>query len=388
MSRSNPPTRTVALFANTDWYLFNFRQSLAAALVEDGFDVLLLSPPGPYSARFADRGLRWKAVPLRRRSLSPVDATVFVHRLSTVLVEEKVELLHSFTVKCAVLGSLAARWASWRGWRVAKINSITGLGYVFTSATLKAKLLRRVLTWIMQRLFCDADTRLIVQNRDDLAWLFQTRFGSRLTLRLILGSGVDCVRFRPRKIPRDDQVFRVLTASRVLWAKGMRELVDSARRVQAQDRSVQFLLAGQPDPGSPDTVPLSVLQKWVERGWLVWLGHIDDMPSLLRNVDLVVFPSHREGCPRALLEAAACGLPIVTTDVPGCREVVTNGVDGVLVPAGEPIALANAVVALRQDSVLCARLGQAARDKALSLFEERYINEQSLSVYRELLPRD
>jgi len=138
--------------------------------------------------------------------------------------------------------------------------------------------------------------------------------------------------------------FRVLLAARLLWDKGIAEYVEAARRLRSEGHTVDFLLAGDPDPGNPAAVPEAAVRQWSAEGIVTWLGHVDDMPSLLRSVQVVVLPSYREGLPKGLIEAAACGLPLVTTDVPGCREVVTDGVDGLLVPVKDANALAAAIL--------------------------------------------
>jgi glycosyltransferase involved in cell wall biosynthesis len=149
---------------------------------------------------------------------------------------------------------------------------------------------------------------------------------------------------------------------------------------------MEFLLAGDPDPGNPAAVPENDIRGWVQEGLLQWLGHVDDMPALFAGVDVVALPSYREGLPKGLIEAAACALPLVTTDVPGCREVVTDGVDGLLVPVRDAVALAQALAQLQDDPELAARLGRAARHKALSEFDERIVIQRTLAVYAELLP--
>ena len=178
---------------------------------------------------------------------------------------------------------------------------------------------------------------------------------------------------------------RALLPARLLWDKGLAELIDAARLLRAEGRPVHLLLAGNPDPGNPAAVPVETVRGWVGEGLVEWLGHVEDMPTLYRSVDLVVLPSYREGLPKGLIEAAACGLPLVTTDVPGCREVVTDGVEGLLVPVRDAKALAAAIGRLAADPALRARMGAAARAKALSQFDERIVIGRTLEVYRELL---
>ena len=171
----------------------------------------------------------------------------------------------------------------------------------------------------------------------------------------------------------------------MLWDKGIGEFVEAARILKSQARQLEIVLAGLPDAGNPAAIPTQVLVDWRSTGLANWLGHVDDMPHLLAEADIVVLPSYREGLPKSLIEAAACARPLVAADVPGCREVVTDGVDGLLVPAHDALALAHAIARLLDDPALAARLGAAARAKALAEYDERRIVAQTLDVYRELV---
>lgn len=373
----------VILFANTDWYLYNFRRSLALALRDAGHEVLLVSPPGAYGARLQELGFRWIAAPMERRSLNPLRELRLVLWLRRLVAAERVDLVHGFTIKCAVYGSLAARLA-----RVgARVNAVAGMGYVFTSDDLKARALRPVVRALLRLALDGRGARLILQNPDDVALFAQARLVNPALVRLIPGSGVDCERFLPASPGGDEAPLRVLLAARLLWDKGLAEYVAAARELRKQGRDIEFLLAGDPDPGNPAAVPDDTLQGWVAEGLLRWLGHVDDMPALFASVDVVVLPSYREGLPKGLIEAGASGLPLITTDVPGCREVVTDGVDGLLVPVKDSRALAAAIARLHDDPALCARLGKAAREKALAEFDEKIVIERTLAVYAELVPQ-
>ena len=179
---------------------------------------------------------------------------------------------------------------------------------------------------------------------------------------------------------------RALLPARLIWDKGLAELIEAARLLRAEGQPIHLLLAGNPDPGNPAAVPEATVRDWVAEGLVEWLGHVEDMPALFRSVDLVVLPTwYGEGLPKGLIEAAACGLPLVTTDMPGCREVVTDGVEGLLVPPRDAKALAVAIGRLAEDPALRARMGKAARAKALAQFDERIVIGQTLEVYRELL---
>jgi glycosyltransferase involved in cell wall biosynthesis len=229
--------------------------------------------------------------------------------------------------------------------------------------------------------------RLVLQNPDDVALFERARLVDPSKVRLIPGSGVDCSRFRERVVARAaGGPFRVLLACRLLWDKGLAEFVEAARTLHSQGRDIQFVLAGTSDPGNPAAVPEPLVRAWAAEGIVEWLGHVEDMPKLLQSVDAVALPSYREGLPRSLIEGAACGLPLVTTDVPGCREVVEDDLDGLVVQAKDAPALAAAIARLHDDPSLGARLGAAARRKALERFDERIVLRRTMDVYRELLP--
>jgi glycosyltransferase involved in cell wall biosynthesis len=373
----------IILFANTDWYLYNFRRSLALSLRDSGHELLLISPPGPYGERLRALGLRWKPLPMDRRSLNPLREAAFLWHLWRLFRREKPDLVHGFTIKCAVYGSLAARLSG----VPARVNAVAGMGYVFTSQDAKARLLRPLVRSLLKLALGGRGARLILQNPDDVALFEQARLVDAEQVRLIPGSGVDCSRFAAAISARESfgNRPRVLLPARLLWDKGIAEFIAAIRRLQGEGRDVEFLLAGDPDPGNPAAVPETALHGWVEEGLVRWLGHVDDMPALFASVDMVVLPSYREGLPKGLIEAAACALPLVTTDVPGCREVVTDGIDGLLVPARDADSLAIAIARLLDDPVLARKLGEAARTKALAMFDERIVIARTKAVYDELL---
>ena len=370
----------LVLFANTDWYLYNFRRSLALALQAAGHDLLLVSPPGPYGGKLRELGLRWQSLPMDRRSLNPLrEAALLVH-LWRLFRRERPDIVHCFTIKCAVYGSLAARAA-----RVpVRISAVAGMGYVFTSQDAKARFLRPIVRGLLRWALGGRGARLILQNPDDMALFAEAGLVDADRVDLIMGSGVDCARYRARHGPREAGPLRVLLAARLLWDKGIAEYIAAARQLRGEGRAIRFLMAGDRDPGNPAAVPESALLAWVDEGLIEWLGHVDDMPGLLSGADVFVLPSYREGLPKGLIEAAACALPLVTTDVPGCREVVQDGVNGLLVPVRDAEALASAIARFQDAPELATRLGQAAREKALSCFDESRVVSATIEVYRKV----
>ena len=377
-----PEPLRIALFANTDWYLFNFRLSLARRLRDMGHQLVLLSPDGEFGPRLREMGFDWRPLPMNRRSLNPFGEARLVWRLSRILKAERIDIVHGFTLKPAVYGALAGQLAGVRG----RVNAVAGMGYVFISNSLKARALRPVVKTLARFAFDSPRARLIVQNPDDHAEFVGVGVVRPDRVHIIPGSGVDLSRFKANeRVRAPDAPLRVLLAARMLWDKGLQEFIDAARMLKTEGRAIEFLLAGDPDPGNPASASAADLQAWVNEGLVQWLGHVGDMAGLLASVDVVVLPSYREGLPKTLIEAAGCALPLVTTDVPGCREVVTDGVDGLLCPVREAAPLAAAIARLQDDPALAHRLGQAACAKAMAQFDETIVIDRTLDVYRELL---
>jgi glycosyltransferase involved in cell wall biosynthesis len=371
-------------FANTDWYLYNFRLSTALHLKSLGADVVMVSPPGDFGARFAEHGIRWLRLAMDRASLNPAREALTLRRLVRLLKHERPDLLHSFTVKCAVYGALAARAAN----VPAVVNAIAGMGYVFTSDQMKARVLRPMVRTLMRGTLGGGHSRVILQNPDDAEAFAASRLVPPDRIRVIRSSGVDTQRFRPApRLEQERRPLRILFAARLLWEKGVREFVDAAGMLRQEGRDIEFILAGMPDPGNPRSVAPEEVEQWQRDGLVTWLGHVDDMPALLHSVDVMALPSYyREGVPKCLIEGAASGLALVTTDLPGCREVVArHGVDGLHALPRDARSLAERLARLDDDRELLQRLGARARNKALAEFDERLVIARTVEVYDELL---
>lgn len=373
----------VLLFANTEWYLYNFRLPLARALRAAGADVVLISPFGPYGVRLQAEGFRWIALPMERRSLNPVREFLFLLHLARLYRFEKPDVVHHFTIKCVIYGSLAARLTGIHR----RVNAVAGMGYVFISDEIRARLLRPFVRVLMKLALRGNQSRLVLQNADDLAMIERAGLVGAVQTVLIPGSGVNTDRFQPGEgVATERPVFRVFFAARLLWDKGIQELVGAVRQLKAEGMSIECLLAGAPDPGNPAAVPEDTVQSWRAEGLVTVLGHIDDMVEWLHQVDVAVMPSYREGMPKSLVEAASCGLPIITTDAPGCRQIVEHGINGLLVPCKDAGALADAIRVLYGDADKRIAMGKAGRAKVLAEFSEDIILSRTLDVYRELMP--
>jgi glycosyltransferase involved in cell wall biosynthesis len=369
----------IILFGNTDWYLFNFRLTLAEQLRAEGHDLLLISPPGDYGERLQALGYRWQALPMDRRSLNPFREAALVAHLARLFRAEKPDIVHGFTIKAAVYGAVAAKLAGVPG----IVNSVNGLGFVFIGDQIKARLLRPAVRLAMRAAFSGRNNRVIVQNPTDREQFIAERIIEEGRIRLIPGSGVDTGTFVPDATGRPDgEPLRVLLPARLLWDKGIGEFVEASRLLGRGD--LRFQIAGEIDEGNPAAIGAGQAEAWRDEGVVELLGHVDDMAGLFRQADIVVLPSYREGLPKSLIEAAACGKTIVTTDVPGCRDVVEHDVSGLIVPARDGKTLAAAIGALADDDARRAALGREARKRAVAEFDKDIIVRRTLAVYEEI----
>lgn len=369
----------VVLVANTDWYLYNHRLSLAEALRRLGREVHLVSPDGPYAVRLQQAGFAWHAVALDRKGTNLLHEVRTWRRLADLYAALQPALVHHFTVKPVIYGSLAARQRS----IPALVNSITGRGYVFSGRGLRPGLLRLVVRPLVSYALGAPNQRVIFQHQGDLDAYLAMGLVQADRSAVIPGSGIDPERFSPQPEPAGDAV--VLMPSRMLWDKGVEDLVEASRRLRRAGLRFRTVLAGSPDPGNPTSISEQQLRAWAAEGSVEWIGQQEDMVSVYAGAHIVVLPSHAEGVPRALIEAAAMGKPIVATDLPGCRKVVTPGLNGLLVPSRDVEALSQALRVLIEHPARRADMGVESRTIALRSFTDDIVNGQIIDVYDSLL---
>ena len=365
----------IVLFANTDWYLYNFRLSLARELRTHGHEVILVSAPGPFEPLLQESGFRWVSFPLSRQGINPFYELRTLWRLTRLYRELAPDIVHHFTIKPVLYGSTAAHILRIPG----IINSITGLGHLFIDPEPVTRLLRRLASWLYRINL--RGTEVIFENPEDRKIFIEWGFIKPEQGHLILGTGVELDKFYPTVKQNDPPI--VLFSSRILVTKGVLEYVEAIRILKEKGIHARFALAGKADPGNPASIPDEQIEAWKQSSLVEWWGWQDDMPAALARTDIFCLPSYREGVPNALLEATACGLPIVTTDTPGCRDVVTDGVNGLLVPVKNAQAIADALEILIQDPELRQRMGSAGREIAVN-FSNIKVNRETLAVYNLL----
>lgn len=370
-------TRKLLLFVTEDYYLVSHRLPLAVAAQADGYDVTIVTRERNCGDVIRRAGLRLIPFDNARSSLNPFSDLWMVARLVALYRREQPDIVHHVAMKPILYGSLAAKTV--RGACV--VNAIAGLGWLFTAQKGRARWLKPIVKQALKRLASSGLT--IVQNPDDQAMLVELGLDPS-RIRLIPGAGVNLDVFRPTASPGGPPT--VVMPTRLLWDKGVGEFIAAARLLRGRGVDAHFVLAGEPDPQNPASVSAADVRAWTTEGVIEYVGFVTDMPRLLERSHVVCLPSYYgEGLPKSLIEAAASGRAIVTTDAPGCREAVRDGYNGLLVPPRSTNELATALERLIVDPFLREEMGRHGRALAERQFGQDTIIRQTLAVYDELL---
>jgi len=369
----------VLIVANVSWFFVSHRLPLALGARAAGYDVHVAASPDDSTRLLADAGIPFHPIPLQRGATDIGRDVTTVRALKRLYRELRPALVHHVTLKPVLFGGIAARLAGVPH----VVSAIAGMGSMFlaegTAARARAAIVRRLLRMATGR----PGDWFIFQNEADRAEFAANGIGRPGNAVLIAGSGVDLDCFRPS--PEPPGVPLVVLPARMIGDKGVREFVAAARALHARGVAARFALVGGEDPDNPSALARPELNALVSEGAVEWWGHRTDMPAVLRESHVVCLPSYREGMPKALLEAAAAGRPVVTTDVPGCRDCVEPGVSGLLVPARDAGALADALAALLADPSRRASMGRAGRARAERDFGIDAVVGDTLALYRRCL---
>jgi glycosyltransferase involved in cell wall biosynthesis len=373
---SATPRRLLYVVTEDFAFLLN-RLPMARAAREAGFEVHVATRVDKGADAIESEGFILHRIPFRRGGLSPFAAIPTIVALRRLKNKIKPEIIHHSGLQCCVYGSIAAL-----GKKIPIVNAITGLGYIFTSVNWRTRLLKRSMVTLLPWLLNNEQSLVLVQNPDDQSAL-ETLGIEQKRIVLIPGSGVDTDFLQP--LPEPDGPITMGFAGRLLTDKGIRALVAAHGILRAQGHDINLIIAGNPDPANPASVLMEEAQAWSRQPGITWLGHIDNIVSLWRSCHFAVLPSHREGLPMSLLEAAACGRAMVATDAPGCREIVLDELTGLLVPIENPSALADAILRLATSHQLRERFAHAARQLVITKLSARIIGGAVVDLYERLL---
>jgi len=387
----------ILISINTSWNLYNFRAGLIFALVEAGYEVVVAAPPDDYSARLKELGCRYIPLPMSNKGTNPASDLWLLVRFWWLLLHEKPHAYLGYTVKPNIYGSIAAHSLG-----IPVINNIAGLGAVFIKDNLLTQLVKR-----LYKLALSKSSTVFFQNEDDRVMFIAAGLVPAVITDRLPGSGVDLAKFAYQaplgelgldqvdkhaepdtlglKPARVEHKVSFILIARMLFDKGIREYVEAARLIKARYSQVSFDLLGFLDVQNPAAISRSQMNEWVSEGVVNYLGTTDDVRPYINSTDCVVLPSYREGVPRSLLEAAAIGRPIITTNAVGCKEVVDDGVNGYLCQPRDPVDLANKIekMLLLSDEQR-TEMGLRGREKVEREFDERVVIGKYLRVLTEL----
>ena len=362
----------VAFVANTSWNIFNFRKGLVHSFLSNGHDVLILSPKDEYTEKVEGWGVQWIETPLEGTGLNPIEELKYLKRLYDAFKKSKPNVVLSYTIKPNIYSCLAASLIS-----IPVIANVSGLGTIFLVDGFSGKIAK----WLYRIAFRKA-SYVFFQNHDDRE-LFTTQISlAPSKVGLLPGSGIDLDEF-PYESPAFEGPVKFLMISRLIIEKGVQEYAEAAAEFVG-DHNVEFTLVGRFDESHSRSIAKSNLNDWIERGYLEYYNHSNEIKELITSHEVVVLPSYREGTPRTLLEAASMGRPLLAADVPGCREVVKNGLNGFLFEVKNARSLESKIrlyLSLSKEERL--ELSKSSR----KLVEEKFNEKLVIDAYHEVIRR-
>ena len=346
--------------------------------IEAGLDVILITNLNKHEGEIKEKGISVININFRRSSNTPLNDLYNLIKLIILFKKEKPDIVHNVALKTILLGSIAGLFSK----NSTIVNSFTGLGYVFSSNQLRARIIQIFIKPLFKLIIKRQSYWTIFQNPDDMELFSCLRLIAPERAVLIRGSGVDLSEFT--KTTDKNEIPIVMLASRMLWDKGIAEFVEAAKRAHQNNINAKFLLVGDIDTDNPMSIPISTLNKWAKEDYIKWEGHSANMHHTLSSASIVCLPSYREGLPKILLEAAATGRPLIATNVPGCREIVKDGYNGILVELKDVDSLYKGIVTRVANTEMRKRMGENSRKIVENELSTEIVNSQTLKLYKRM----
>ena len=373
-------TKKILLLANSSWYIYNFRLPLIQKIRDNGYNLVIVAPKDKYSKLIEANGFRIIYWNLSRSSINPIIEFISIFKLFFIIKKINPKLIHNFTIKACIYGTIVSKFYK----NIYVINTITGLGHLFISKRIETVILRNFIKPIYKIIFRSKRLFFIFQNLSDENYLKKFGLSNPGKSVLIKGSGVDTNYFKTSKKIHHKEFnnpVKLLFPSRIIREKGFSELLVAFKALINQGKKLQLLIAGEIDKGNKSTFLKKEIEFLKIDKNITLLGHVNNMKDLYEEIDIVVLPSWREGLSRALIEAASMQKAIITTDVPGCKDIIDKGISGILVPPRNSKAIELAIVLLINNQKLALKMGLNARNKVIKEFEVNLINKQTIKQY-------
>ncbi len=379
MVNTSQQRKTIIYLVSEDWYFCSHRLPIARKALAEGFRVVVITKVNKHKKIIESEGFELAPIEIKRGGMNLFSELKTISELYSYYKKYNPDIVHHVAIKPVIYGTLVARFIG----SIKIVNAMAGLGFIFISNKKRVKLLRFFVRQLFRFLFRSKNGRLILQNKDDLNYFLENKIVKKDQVAIIRGSGVNIEQFTFINEAKD--VLIVMLASRMLWDKGVGEFVSASKILKDKKINARFVLVGENDPENPSSIPQEKLDEWHESGVIEYWGEQTKMHKVLPKASIICLPSYREGLPKVLLEAASCGRPIIATDVPGCREIVHNGENGILVPLKNSNSLASAMKELINNPEKRKIMGTNGRRLVESEFSEEIVVYQTLKVYQELL---
>lgn len=372
----NEQGKTIGIVINTSWNVYNFRLGLLKSLQRDGYRIAIIAPHDDYSEKLQALGFEYHNININNKGTNPFEDMKLVWEFYQLYKKIKADISLHYTIKPNIYGTIAARLAG-----VPVISNISGLGTVFLNNNFSSKVAR-----LLYKIVLRIPEKVFYQNEDDRLLFIDSKLVDKDKTGLLSGSGIDTVKFSPIDIDRVNSSLSFLFIARLVKDKGMMEYVEAARLLKAKYPTVQFFVLGAFYPGNPTAITQEEMAKWQQEGTVKYLGISDDVPLVIAQADCVVLPSYREGMSRVLLEAASMAKPIVTTDVPGCRDIVDDGVNGFLCAVRDAESLAEQMKKMIElGDARRRQMGNKGRQRVIKDFDESIVITSYKEAIRNIL---
>jgi len=375
-SQKSVESKKLLFIISEDWYFISHRFFLAKYAKLQGYDVYLLTRVTKYENIIKKSGINLIHWPIKRRSVNLFNELGSIKIVLKTIRMVKPDIIHAVALKPILYGAIGAKIFNIKS----RVFAFAGLGYVFSSSQYLARFLRPILSSAFKVFLHNKSSVIIAQNQDDIHLLIKHNIAHNQQIKLIRGSGVDTEKFKQSPSNSNTKPI-ILLPARLLWDKGIGDFAKASAIFQKKDLPARFVVAGRRDDDNPESIPKNIIDGWKANNLLEVMGHIEDMPALYNSSSIVCLPSFREGLPKSLLEAASSSKPIVAYDVPGCREVVIDGENGILVQARDYQALAQALEVLIKNSNLRTRMGSEGRRMVKKYFSQEEIALQTKKVW-------
>ncbi len=360
---------------NSAWNAVNFRSNLIKSLVACGYKVIVLAPKDKYATQLDSLGCHYISLKIDVTGKNPINDLLLFYRYVQIFRAEKPDVVMGFTIKPNIYGSLAARLLG-----IPTINNITGLGHSFISKSWLSTLVKMLYIVSLAK-----SSKIFFQNFDDLNTFVCQNIVSKKKCDILPGSGVDLQIFTPAAFNKNSKV-RFLLIARLIKEKGITEYIEAANIIKNMKLNAEFYMAGDFNKSISSSIDHNTVKSWIDRGVVYYLGHCDSIEGQIKKADCVVLPSYGEGTPKSLLEASAMARPIITTDVPGCRDVVDNGITGYLCEVKDPEDLANKMIMfLKLNRKQRKEMGLKGRQKTERYYDEKIVIKKYIDTIGSIL---